>query len=117
MIRGSRFWQSIAVGVFSAAAFLSLHAAAAGHKQTFTGEVGDSMCGKKHMEGETAADCTRACVSHGSSYALIVGDKVYTLQTTDKAALATLDSQAGKTATVTGVLNGDSIDVSSVAAK
>jgi hypothetical protein len=75
------------------------------------------MCGKKHMEGETAADCTRVCVSHGSSYALIVGDKVYTLQTTDKAALTTLDAQAGKTATVTGVLNGDSIDVSSVAAK
>jgi len=116
MIRGSRFWQSIAISVFSATAFLSLYAAA-GHKQTFTGEVGDSMCGKKHMEGETAADCTRACVSHGSSYALIVGDKVYTLQTTDKAALATLDSQAGKTATVTGILNGDSIDVSSVAAK
>jgi hypothetical protein len=116
MICGSRWWQSIAVLIFSATAFLNLHAAA-GHKQTFTGEVGDSMCGKKHMEGETAADCTRACVSHGSSYALIVGDKVYTLQTTDKAALATLDSQAGKTATVTGVLNGDSIDVSSVAAK
>jgi len=116
MIRDSRWRQSIAVGIFSATAFLSLHAAA-GHKQTFTGEVGDSMCGKKHMEGETAADCTRACVSHGSSYALIVGDKVYTLQTTDKAALATLDSQAGKTATVTGILNGDSIDVSSVAAK
>ena len=117
MIRDSRWRQSIAVCVFSVTAFLSLHATAAGHKQTFTGEVGDSMCGKKHMEGETAADCTRACVSHGSSYALIVGDKVYTLQTTDKVALATLDSQAGKTATVTGVLNGDSIDVSSVSAK
>ncbi len=116
MIRSSRFWQLIAVCVFAAATFLNLYAAA-DHKQTFTGEVGDSMCGKKHMEGESAADCTRACVSHGSSYALIVGDKVYTLQTTDKAALATLDSQAGKTATVTGVLNGDSIDVSSVAAK
>lgn len=116
MIRGSRWWQSIAVCVFSTAALLSVHAAA-GHKQTFTGEVGDSMCGKKHMEGETAADCTRACVSHGSNFALIVGDKVYTLQTTDKAALATLDSQAGKMATVTGILNGDSIDVSSVAVK
>jgi hypothetical protein len=116
MTRSSRWWQSIAVCVFSATAFLSL-CMAAEHKQTFTGEVGDSMCGKKHMEGEPAADCTRACVSHGSNYALIVGDKVYTLQTTDKAALATLDSQAGKMATVTGVLNGDSIDVSSVAAK
>jgi hypothetical protein len=116
MIRGSRWWQSMAVLVFLASAFLNLHATV-GHKQTFTGEVGDSMCGKKHMEGETAADCTRACVAHGSNYALIVGDKVYTLQTTDKAALATLELQAGKAATVTGVLNGDSIEVSSVAAK
>jgi hypothetical protein len=115
MIRGSYWLRSLAVLVFSASAFLSLHAA--GHKQTFTGEVGDSMCGKKHMEGETAADCTRACVSHGSNYALIVGDKVYTLQTSDKAALTALDLQAGKVVTVTGVLNGDSIEVSSVAAK
>lgn len=86
-------------------------------KQTFTGEVGDSMCGRKHMEGEPAADCTRACVAHGSKYALIVGDKIYTLDTADKAALAMLDKQAGKQATVTGSLDGDTIAVTSVAAK
>jgi hypothetical protein len=39
------------------------------------------------------------------------------LQTADKAALDTLDKQAGKTATVTGTLDGDTIQVSSVAAK
>lgn len=115
MTGGSRWRMVVGVVVFSATAFLSLQAA--GSKQTFTGEIGDSMCGKKHMEGESAAECTRACVAHGSNYALIVGDKVYTLQTTDKAALAALDKQAGKNASVTGVLNGDTIDVSSVAAK
>lgn len=88
----------------------------AGGKQTFTGEVGDSMCGRNHMEGTPAAECTRACVSHGSKYALIVGDKIYTLDTSDKTALATLDKQAGKTATVTGTLDGETITVSSVAA-
>jgi hypothetical protein len=41
-------------------------------------------------------------VAHGSKYALVVGDKIYTLDTADKTALATLDQQAGKTATVTG---------------
>jgi hypothetical protein len=98
------------------AAIFTLPAAAAS-KRTFTGEVGDAMCGRKHMEGETAAECTRACASHGSKYALIVGQKVYTLDTSDKAALATLDRQAGKTATVTGTLDGETIAVSSVTAK
>ena len=58
-----------------------------------------------------------ARVAHGSKFALVVGDKIYTLNTSDQAALATLDKQAGKTATVTGTLDGDTIEVSSVAAK
>jgi hypothetical protein len=95
--------------------FSSLHALAAG-KQKFTGEVGDAMCGRKHMEG-TPAECTRTCVEHGSKFALIVGEKIYILDATDKAALATLDQQAGKNATVTGTLNGDTIEVSAVAAQ
>jgi hypothetical protein len=90
--------------------------ALAASKQTFTGEVGDAMCGKQHMEG-SPAECTRACVSKGSKYALIVGEKVYILDTADKMALATLDQQAGKNASVTGTLDGDTIHVSSVAAK
>lgn len=102
-------------GVFWAG-FSSSPAFAAG-KQTLTGEVGDAMCGKKHMEG-APAECTHTCVSHGSKYALVVGDKIYTIETSDKAVLALLDQQAGKNATVTGTVNGDSIDVSTaVAAK
>jgi hypothetical protein len=111
----SRWFQTITAVIFSAAVLLSINAFAAG-KQTFTGEVGDAMCGRQHMGG-TAADCTRACVAKGSKFALVVGDKIYTLNTTDKAALATLDQQAGKNATVTGTLDGDTITVSSVAAK
>jgi hypothetical protein len=94
--------------------FSTLDALAA-NKQTFTGEVGDAMCGRQHMEG-TPAECTRTCVSKGSKYALVVGEKVYVLDVADKSALATLDQQAGKNATVTGTLNGDTIEVSSVAA-
>jgi hypothetical protein len=115
MNRSSRWSQAIAAFVFSATMFFGLCALAAG-KQTFTGEVGDAMCGRQHMEG-TAADCTRTCVGKGSKFALVVGEKIYILDTTDKAALATLDKQAGKNATVTGTLNGDTISVSSVAAK
>jgi len=115
MNRGSRCFQAIGAVIFSATVFSSLFAFAA-TKQTFTGEVGDAMCGRKHMEG-TAADCTRTCVGKGSKFALVVGEKIYILDTTDKAALATLDKQAGKNATVTGTLDGDTITVSSVAAK
>lgn len=116
MNRGSRWLTSLALLIFSLATFSNLYALA-GRKQTFTGEVGDAMCGRKHMEEGPAADCTRACVSHGSKFALVVGEKIYTLDTDDKAALATLDKLAGKNATVTGTLDGDTIQVSSVAAK
>lgn len=84
--------------------------------KSFTGTVSDSMCGAKHaMPGDDAA-CTRGCVSKGSKYALVVGDKVYTLETSDKAALATLDKQAGAKATVTGTEKDNTITVSSVKA-
>jgi hypothetical protein len=115
MTRGSRWYQAMAAVIFAATVFFSLYAFAGG-KQTFTGEVGDAMCGRQHMEG-TAADCTRTCVGKGSKFALVVGDKIYILDTTDKTALATLDKQAGKNATVTGTLNGDTIAVTSVTAK
>ena len=110
-------WQrSISMAVVLTSFLVSVLAFAAG-KQTLTGEVGDAMCGKSHMEG-TAAECTRTCVTHGSKYALVVGDKVYALETSDKAVLATLDQQAGKNATITGTVNGTTVAVSSaVAAK
>ena len=113
-MKSSSRWFALVV-FLSMAAFSNLHAFDA-RKQTFTGEVGDAMCGRKHMDG-TSAQCTRACVARGSNFALIVGEKIYILQTNDKSALATLDQQAGKNATVTGVLKDDTIEVSSVSAK
>ena len=62
--------------------------------KSYTGTVSDAMCGAKHGMPGDAAGCTRGCISKGSKYALVVGDKVYTLETGDKAALATLDKQA-----------------------
>ncbi len=84
--------------------------------ETFTGTVSDAMCGAKHMmEGDDAA-CLRACVQKGSKYALVVGGKVYTLDTKDKATLDKLDKLAAGKATVKGEVDGDTIEVSSVAA-
>jgi hypothetical protein len=90
---------------------------AAGSTQTFTGKVSDAMCGAKHSEARIApADCVRACVQKGANYALVVGERVYTLKTSDQAALDELNKLAWEQAKVTGTANGDTISVKSVAA-
>jgi len=90
---------------------------AAGSTQSFTGKVSDAMCGAKHMEaGIAPADCVRACVQKGANYALVVGDKVYSLKTSDKAALDELNKLAWEQAKVTGTASGDTISVKSVTA-
>jgi len=90
--------------------------ALAAKSNSYTGTVSDAMCGARHEMAGDAAACTRACVSKGSKYALVVGDKVYTLETSDKDALATLDKQAGAKITVTGTEKDNTITVSSVKA-
>jgi hypothetical protein len=92
-------------------------ALAAGKSQTLTGVVSDTMCGAKHDEMPSKpAECTRGCVKHGANYALVVGDKVYTLQTSDKAALDQLNDLAGAKAKVTGEVDGTTVTVKSVGA-
>ena len=92
--------------------FAAVLAFAAEKPQTFTGKVSDTMCGAHHMmAGASDADCTRACIKQGSKYALVVGDKVYTLQGGNP---ATLDKLAGQNATVTGTLKEKTITVASV---
>jgi hypothetical protein len=95
--------------------FGAVPALAAGKRQTLNGVVSDAMCGAKHQMPDASA-CTRACISHGSKYALVVGDTVYTLETSDKAALDKLNDLAGAKAKVTGEVDGTTITVKSVAA-
>ena len=92
-----------------------LPALAAG-TQTFTGKVSDAMCGAKHQEGVDPATCVRACVKKGAKYALVVGDKVYTLDASSQAAKDELNKLAWEQATVKGTANGDTIEVKSVMA-
>jgi len=101
-------------GALILCALFALPASAA--DKTMTGTVSDAMCGAKHGMAGGEAACTRSCVKHGSKYALVVGDKVYTLETSDKAALGKLDELAGAAAKVTGEVNGSTINVKSVAA-
>ena len=106
--------------VWMATALLSAGLAAvpavAAGTQTFTGKVSDTMCGAKHKEGLPPADCVRTCVKHGAKYALVVGDKVYTLDTSNKTSLDELNKLAWEEAKVSGTANGDVISVKSVTA-
>jgi hypothetical protein len=110
---GRQFAVSLASVVLGAALIPASFAAKA---QSFTGTVSDAMCGAKHMMPGDDAGCLRACVQKGSKYALVVGEKVYTLDVKDKGTLDQLDKLAAAKATVKGEADGDTIEVSSVAA-
>jgi hypothetical protein len=96
------------------ASAISIRAFAAG--QNFTGTVGDVMCGAKHVMPGDDASCTKGCISKGSKYALLVGDKVYVLDIADKSLLDTLEKRAGAKVTVTGTEKNNTITVTSVKA-
>lgn len=98
----------IIAGVISNAAFAA--------NQTFRGTLGDAMCGAKHVMPGDDASCTHSCVSKGSKYALLVGDKVYVLDISDQTLLASLDKQAGKKIIITGTTKDDTIAVTSLKA-
>ena len=97
--------------ILAVALVLSLGLLAADKPQTFTGTVSDTMCGAKHMISGPAIDCIRACVKAGSDYALVVGNKVYTL----KGDQAAFDKFGGQQVTVTGKLSGNVVQVASIA--
>src|ERR1019366_7576443 len=81
--------------------------------QKITGTITDAMCGKNHMmQGESAAQCTRECVKKGSAFALISGDKVYTLKG-DKAQFVKF---AGANVVIEGETSGTTVTVKSIKA-
>jgi hypothetical protein len=93
-------------------AFLVLGCMAwAGGGKTFTGVVSDSHCGAKHSTASAAAaKCVSHCVEMGADYVLVSGGKVYKLDNQSE-----FKKYAGESVKVTGVLDGDSIRVESVA--
>jgi hypothetical protein len=94
-----------------AIAFLTFGTVAFASDQTLTGVVSDNMCGKQHMmKNAPASKCTRECVKAGSDYALVVGDKVYTL----KGDKTEIDKFAGEKATIKGTVSGSTVTVTSI---
>jgi hypothetical protein len=109
-----RQWATYIATVVLGVGFSFSAAMGADKAQTFTGEVSDAMCGAHHMMEGSKAECARACVGKGSKYALVVGEKVYTLDSSDKKVLDELNKLAGEKATVSGTTDGDTIKISSV---
>ena len=81
--------------------------------RTLTGTVSDSTCGASHVaKDKSPAECTRECLRAGSKYALVVGQRVYTLDGHE----AEVDKFAGEKATVKGRVTGEKVTVESVTA-
>jgi hypothetical protein len=108
--------RSVLAVVISVAAVLAAASAFATKTQTFTGTVGDAVCGAKHVMDGDAVSCLRSCVRKGSKYDLVVADKFYVLDIKDESLSDALDRLAGQQATVKGEATGDTIEVKSVAA-
>jgi len=88
-------------------AIQQIHAAS----QTIDGVITDSMCGKQHMmAGKTNVQCIQECIKSGSSYALVVGSKVYTLAAKPQS----IAPFAGKHVHIVGSLKDNTITVSSI---
>ena len=78
--------------------------------QNFSGIVTDAHCGSTHEDSEkNASACARICVRNGSRYAIVNGDKQYELV----GELWQIGQFAGQRMTLTGVLDRETIKVSS----
>jgi len=79
--------------------------------QTVEGVLSDSMCGKKHMlPGKTDGQCTAECVKANAKYALVAGDKVYTLS----GPMSEFQKYVGQRVRVTGDAEKNAIAVSAI---
>src|SRR5499427_7225246 len=106
-------WGSACGGVVTFIAILAASYAFAAKLQTFTGTVGDAVCGAKHTMDGDEIYCLRTCIRRGSKYDLIVGDKVYVLNLKDQSNADILDQLAAQQAraTVKGGTDGETIEV------
>jgi hypothetical protein len=99
-------------GLLLAASF-SLAAPGEDADKAYVGNIGDSMCGAKHMmPGESDKDCTLGCIKEGSKYILIdPSGKIYQLSDQKMP-----EQFAGAKVKAMGTLSGDTISVTSIIA-
>jgi len=83
--------------------------------EVFAGLITDDHCGARHDmgSGKSSAECARACVHNGAKYALVNGDKSYALEGNGEE----ISRRSGQRVTLTGSLEGNTIQVRSIAAE
>ena len=79
----------------------------------YQGVVTDSRCGARHLKNShlSPAECARICVRQGASYVLVDGNRRYKLVGSEEA----LDKFAGQRIRVSGIRQGETIQVNSAA--
>lgn len=91
------------IATFVVAAALLTAAAPAPQSSTYTGVITDTMCARDHKAMKISPDskCVKECVADGKTYkyALLTGDRVYTLSDQETPA-----KFAGQPVIVKGVL-------------
>ena len=88
--------------------------AAAAFAETWSGTVSDSMCGAKHTAASASdAACVKKCVKGGASAVLVTDGKVYPISADSQVKVTPL---LGQKVTVTGKLDGDTIEIASAQA-
>jgi hypothetical protein len=92
----------------------TLNAGADSAGQSFSGLITDEICGSRHDmgSGRTSAECANICARNGAKYALVDGDKKFTLDG-NQCDLAKL---GGQRVNLTGTLTGDNIRIASIGA-
>jgi len=82
--------------------------------QVFEGMLTCSRCGAKHSAalGRNAADCVRICAHSSALFTLVEGERAYKLEGDPEG----LKQLAARRVRITGILRGDTIQVSEVSA-
>jgi hypothetical protein len=82
---------------------------------TFSGLVTDDHCGSRHDmgSGKSPAECANSCVHEGAKYALVDGEKTYTLEGNTQE----LGHVSGQRVSLTGVLHSETIRVQSISSQ
>ena len=103
--------MKLAITLFAATLAISSLSAAS---ETHVGVITDTMCGKDHAPMKVSPDskCVVQCVKHGSKFALLEGDKVYTLsdQQTPERFAGQKVKITGQLYEKTGILKVESIE-------
>ncbi len=82
--------------------------------QTINGFISEDQCAASHAApSASAAKCIKGCIARGAAPVLVSEGKVYKLKGED----AAVKGLAGQNVTIKGTVEGDTITVTSVAAK